>query len=118
MLNPDESVYSAFMSWKIILIIIPLLLTACASSVDPQTGERRASTTPTGGLLRGELSPDEYFDAITEANERDRQTEQLLLNKEPTRAYNTKTGRIEYVPEGTVQKWNEAYQRWEFTPID
>ena len=40
------------------------------------------------------------------------------MDKEPTRAYNTKTGSIEYVPEGTVQKWNEENQRWEFSPID
>ena len=107
------------MSWKIILILASLLLTACASSVDPETGETtRKAATPTGGFLRGELSADEYFGAIKEANERDRKEEQFLMNREPTRAYNTKTGRIEYVPEGTVQKWNEANQRWEFTPID
>lgn len=118
MCKTNESVYSAMMSWKIILISVSLLLTACASSVDPESGERRQSTSPTGGFLRGELSADEYFGAITEANERDRREQQFLMDKEPTRAYNTKTGRIEYVPEGTVQKWNETNQRWEFTPID
>ena len=106
------------MNWKIILILVSLLLTACASSVDTESGEPRRSSTPTGGLLRGELSADEYFGAITKANERDRQEQQFLMDREPTRAYNTKTGRIEYVPEGTVQKWNEDNQRWEFTPIN
>ena len=106
------------MIWKIILISVSLLLTACATSVDSETGEPRRSSSPTGGLLRGELSPDEYFGAIAKANERDREEQQFLMNKEPTRAYNTKTGRIEYVPEGTVQKWSEENQRWEFTPID
>ncbi len=101
------------------LLLASLLLTACASSVDPETGETTArARTPTGGLLRGELSPDEYFGAITKANEKDREEQQFLLNREPTRAYNIKTGRIEYVPEGTTQKWNEEHQRWEFTPIN
>jgi hypothetical protein len=106
------------MSWKFMLLLASLLLTACASSVDPETGEATQARSPAGGLLSGELSPDEYFGAITKANERDREEQQFMLNREPTRAYNIKTGRIEYVPEGTVQKWNEEYQRWEFTPIN
>ena len=114
----NESVYCAYMTWKIILISVSLLLTACASSVDQEAGERKRSSSPTGGLFRGELSADEYFDALTQANERDRKEQQFLMDREPTRAFNTKTGKIEYVPEGTVQKWSEANQRWEFTPID
>lgn len=99
------------------LLPVILLLAGCASSVDTAEGERPQRSSPTGALVRGELKPDEYFGAITKANERDRKEEQFLMNREPTRAYNTKTGKVEYVPEGTTQKWNEEAQRWEFTPI-
>lgn len=88
-------------------------MAGCASysSEEPETGS------PTGALLRGDLQSDEYLDAITEANEADRLGQQFEINREPTRAYNTRTERIEYVPEGTDQRWNEEKQRWEFTPV-
>ena len=106
------------MSWKIMLLLAGLILTACASSVDTDSGSTSGQSSPTGALVRGDLKPEDYFKAITKANEKDRAEEQFLMNREPTRAYNTKTGRIEYVPEGTTQKWNEGAQRWEFTPIN
>ncbi|MGA1204235.1 MAG: hypothetical protein ACO3ZW_00270 [Opitutales bacterium] len=106
------------MMWKIILLLSGLILTACASSVDTGDSAAPDRASPTEALVRGELEPEDYFKALTKANERDRSEEQFLMNREPTRAYNTKTGRIEYVPEGTTQKWNEEAQRWEFTPID
>jgi hypothetical protein len=113
----DESLYLEPMSWKIMLLPAALFLSACASSVDTGDGEKPERYSPAGALVRGELKPEEYFGAIKKANERDRQEEQFIMNREPTRAYNTKTGRIEYVPEGTTQRWNEQQQRWEFTPI-
>ena len=93
-----------------------LLLPGCASQEfsreNPDTGS------PTGALLRGDITSEEYLKAIADANAATQSEELFLLNKEPTRAYNTKTKRIEYLPEGTTQKWNEQTQRWEFTPID
>lgn len=100
----------------IILLGLSVFLAGCASST-PEEGAARSGS-PTGALLRGELQADEYLGAVTEANKKARADEQFELNKEPTRAFNTKTQRIEYVPEGTTQKWSEKNQRWEFTPID
>ena len=96
--------------------MIACLFAGCASqefsSSNPDTGS------PTGALLRGDITSEEYLKAIADANAANRSEELFLLNKEPTRAYNTKTKKIEYLPEGTSQKWNEDKQRWEFTPID
>lgn len=97
------------------LILIPpiVLLAGCA------TGDSESSLSnesPTAALLRGDIAPDEYFASVRAANERARANEQFEVNREPTRAFNTVTGRVEYVPEGTAQSWNPATQRWEFTP--
>jgi hypothetical protein len=99
-----------------LLLLVAFFLGGCAAK--PVREERPTRMSPTQALVRGEIAPDEYLDAIKQANEQDRAKEQFELNKEPTRAYNTKTGRIEYVPEGTVQSWNEQNQRWEFTPVN
>lgn len=104
------------MNRTLILLLIAVLFAGCATTEDSE-GESRA-TSPTGALLRGEITTDQYLEAITEANKEAREAEQFEVNKEPTRAFNTRTQRIEYVPKGTIQKWNEATQRWEFTPID
>lgn len=101
-----------------LLLSIPFVLLAGCNSPAPTPEETGPARSPTGALIRGELTADEYLDAITKANKQDRANEQFELNKEPTRAYNTKTQRFEYVPEGTAQRWNEETQRWEFTPID
>jgi hypothetical protein len=97
-------------------LLFSLLLVGCASPESGDEAPKRSS--PTGALLRGEIEADEYLEAVTEANKESRAAEQFEMDKEPTRAYNTKTQRIEYVPEGTSQSWNEKTQRWEFTPID
>ena len=102
----------------ILLMSVPILFFAGCNSPAPGPEETGPSRSPTGALIRGELTADEYLSAITKANEEDRASEQFDLNKEPTRASNTKTQRFEYVPEGTFQEWNEETQRWEFTPID
>lgn len=102
---------------KLFLILTSLsFLAGCASQ---EFNRENADTgSPTGALLRGDISSEQYLEAIADANAATRSEELFLLNKEPTRAYNTKTKRIEYLPEGTTQKWNETSQRWEFTPID
>ena len=97
--------------------LFALILAGCNSPA-PTPEETGPSRSPTSALIRGELTADEYLSAITKANKADRANDQFELNKEPTRAFNTKTQRFEYVPEGTTQKWNEETQRWEFTPID
>lgn len=86
----------------------------CSSTVDTIGQGLRES--PTGRLIRGEIALDEYDDALTEANVEAREREQFEVNRQTTRAYNTATGQVEYVPEDTQQVWNEEMQRWEFTP--
>jgi hypothetical protein len=101
------------MKGVLLTLFAGLLLTGCATydREDPETGS------PTGALLRGELASDEYIEALEEANEASRAGQQFEINREPTRAFNTRTEQVEYVPEGTDQRWNEEKQRWEFTPI-
>jgi len=94
-----------------------VVLSGCASSALDETEPRR-STSPTTALLRGEIAADEYLDALTAANVETRREEEHERNKPETRAYNTRTGRFEYVPTDTVQEWNEETGRWEFTPPD
>lgn len=94
--------------WSIPFACLVLFLGGCATGGD----------SPTTALVRGEITADEYLDAIKEANEEDRANAQFEFNKEPTRAYNTKTRQFEYVPEDTTQSWNEETQRWEFTPVE
>lgn len=71
---------------------------------------------PTLRLIRGEIHPDQFGDAVSETNERQRAQEAFEHNRVPTRAYNTRTGRFEFVPQDTVQSWNPQTERWEFTP--
>lgn len=113
----DSSSIVGLMKWIIVHLLAVLLLAGCASGIPGEEQSQSNASTPTGALIRGELKADEYFGAITKANEQERENEQLLMNLEPTRAFNTKSGKFEYVPEGTTQKWNEETQRWEFTPI-
>lgn len=80
------------------------------------TSDEVAKASPTVRLLRGEIAADQYAGELTRANAEVRSGEQFEVNREPTRAYNTATGRYEFVPEDTEQRWNEAEQRWEFTP--
>lgn len=102
----------------LIAFLFSLFLLGGCNSPAPRPEESGPSRSPTGALIRGELSADEYLEAITQANREDRANEQFELNKEPTRAFNTESQRFEYVPEGTIQKWNEETQRWEFTPVE
>ncbi len=81
------------------------------------TSDDVAEASPTMRLFRGEIAADEYADEITAANIQTQQAAQFEVNREPTRAYNTKSGNYEYVPEDTQQRWNEEDQRWEFTPV-
>jgi hypothetical protein len=97
------------------IVLCLVFLAGCGTPYNPEDPE---SGSPTGALIRGELEADEYVDALTDANEATRRGQQFEFNREPTRAFNTKTQRIEYVPEGTDQRWNEKNQRWEFTPIE
>lgn len=97
-------------------LLLSLFLVGCATA--DYSEEKPKSGSPTGALLRGELEADDYLEAITEANKESRAFEQFEMNREPTRAFNTRTQRFQYVPDGTDQEWNEETQRWEFTPAN
>lgn len=88
-------------------ILLLLVLAGCANS-----------QSPTASLMRGEIAADQYLTAVTKANEETRESEAFELNKEPTRAFNTKTKRFEFVPKDTQQFWNDETKRWEFTPVE
>ncbi len=103
------------MKGKFLAVWLCLVMAGCAGPEPGEAAARRGGS-PTGALLRGEIAPGEYLQALREANLQALADEQFEVNKEPTRAYNTRTGRVEYVPAGTVQKWNPETQRWEFTP--
>ncbi len=89
-----------------------LLSTGCGTF-----GEYEADS-PTVRLLRGEITANQFRDDVAHTNERQRADEAFEQNRVPTRAFNTKTGRFEFVPQDTVQSWNPDTQRWEFTPPD
>ena len=93
-----------------LLFLLPALLLLAACSSDP-------SISPTGALISGNLKSDEYLGAVKKANEATNEQELFEANRVPTRAYNTNTGKFEYVPEDTEQFWNEKTKRWEFTPV-
>jgi len=95
---------------------LPVVFSGCASTDDTIAEGIRNS--PTGKLVRGEIEADEYPDEIRKANEESRAQELREFNREPTRAYNVKTDRVEYVPEDTEQYWSEENQRWEFVPVE
>lgn len=82
------------------------------------TSNDLAEASPTVRLFRGQIKPDQYAGELTRANEETRDAEQFDVNRQPTRAYNTASGKFEFVPEDTEQHWNEKEQRWEFTPLN
>ncbi len=71
---------------------------------------------PIASLVVGDTYPDEYLQKVEAANRSARRQEQLETNTPTERAYNTVSGRYEFVPADTEQRWNEKEQRWEFTP--
>ncbi len=78
--------------------------------------EEIENESPTVRMLRGDLDPGEYREAVKQTNERQRAQDALERNRESTRAFNTKSGKFEFVPQDTKQEWNPETERWEFTP--
>lgn len=94
------------------LVIVSALFSGCTT----QDAGQSFRDTPMGGLIAGQTYPDEYLQKVEEANIQAREAEKLERNSPTERALNTATGRYEYVPKDTKQRWNEQEQRWEFTP--
>lgn len=88
------------------------ILTGCSST--DFSGSVKDS--PIASLVVGDTYPDEYLQKVEAANRSAREQEQLETNAPTERAYNTVSGRYEFVPPDTEQRWNEKDQRWEFTP--
>lgn len=98
------------------LLILPLLFGGCAGGEGTIAEGFRKS--PTGALLRGDIPADRYFAEVARANEEAREREQFEVNRDPTRAYNPRTGKIEHVGRNAKIYWNEQNRRWEFLPHD
>lgn len=95
-----------------------LLLGLCGCAETRDTIVQDTKTSPIGRLVSGDIEAGEYFQAVEEANIESREREERERNySDSTKAYNTETGRYEYVPRDTQQKWNDEKQRWEFTPV-
>lgn len=101
--------------FQLACVLALLALGGCSSGNGPISEGLRNS--PSGSLISGEIGPGEYLDRVEEANAQDREAARLEFNRDDTRAYNTFTGKVEYVPKDTQQYWNDKKQRWEFTPI-
>ena len=99
-----------------ICVLCLFALLGCAS--DDSVISQGLRESPAGKLIRGEIHPDQYLEEVEKANENDNARAQFEVNREPTRAFNTKTKQFEYVPQDTRQYWSEENQRWEFTPVD
>lgn len=70
---------------------------------------------PIGSVVQGQAGGVEgYLEKVRQSNEAARQEETREINKETVRAYNLDTGKYEYVPLDSLQKWNEEEKRWEF----
>jgi hypothetical protein len=96
------------------LLIAPLLIGGCAGGEGTIAEGFRKS--PTGALLRGDIPADRYFAEVARANEESRERDQFEVNRDPTRAYNPRTGKIEHVGPNVKVYWNEQNRRWEFLP--
>ncbi len=99
-------------SFLLALVIGAGMFSGCTT----QEAGQNFRETPIGGLIAGQTYPDEYLRKVEQANLQAREAENLERNSPTERAYNTVTGRYEYVPKDTEQRWNEQQQRWEFTP--
>jgi hypothetical protein len=99
------------------LLLIPMLAVLGCTSGNERPVADGIRNSPIGSLARGEIAPDQYFERVREANEADHQRESLDRGRDNTMAFNTITGRYEFVPPDTQQRWNEETLRWEFTPV-
>ncbi|MDX2109406.1 MAG: hypothetical protein SFY80_04105 [Verrucomicrobiota bacterium] len=90
-----------------------LILSGCSSTSDSSTGYQGS---PIVGLVAGQTYPDEYLQKVEKNNREANAAEKLEHNKPTERAYNTVSGKYEFVPSDTEQRWNAKEQRWEFTP--
>lgn len=95
--------------------LIVLVFAGCSTREQPvREGLRESSV---GGVVTGRIEPADYFKDVERRNIEAREDERRRLAQEnPDRAFNTETGRYEFVEEDTERRWNEEEQRWEFTP--
>lgn len=96
------------------VLCAPLFIGGCASGEGTIAEGFRKS--PTGALLRGDIPADRYFAEVARANEEVRDREQFEVNRDPTRAFNPRTGKVEHVGRNAKVYWNTHSQRWEFLP--
>lgn len=98
-------------------VFATLALGGCASQTDSPYGYGSFHETPLGGLVSGRSGVQDYLRGVEESNLQTRASQTRDVNQDSARAWNTETGRFEFVPPDTAQRWNEEQQRWEFTPL-
>ena len=70
-----------------------------------------------GSVVTGETTDVEgFFERVRRQNQEDRDQKERNRNRDTVRAYNLKTGKYEFVPSDSLQRWNEEERRWEFHP--
>ncbi len=70
---------------------------------------------PLGSVITGETKTlDKYIGNIKKRNLEDQSSRASEYFKETIRAYNLRTGKYDFVPKDTLQRWNETEKRWEF----
>ena len=90
------------------------LLAGCAGPDSPYG--MASSPGGLGAVLRGEAGAEDYLRSVEQRNLETRESAELARNAPTERAFNTRTGRVEFVPADTEQRWNPERRRWEFTP--
>ncbi len=96
---------------KAILLLAAVLLAmvGCASGGDSE-GTTRAS--PTAALIRGELTTEQYLEAVKKANEEDRRTEVVLVLSRASDAL-LKSGKDDVVDAEEAEVLEEAIAKEE-----
>lgn len=94
----------------------PAMALVCLAALGGCSWQEFKESSPTGRLISGDISRDEYLDEVTATNEQQRRQDQFEINRDPTRVFNLETRRIQYMEPNSGQVWNAENERWEYTP--
>ncbi len=92
-------------------------LFSIAFSTGCTTVQQEASERSSGPIGSSDAAQIEgYLERVGSKNAQARAEATREYNKETVRAFNLKTGKYQYVPADSLQRWNESEKRWEFDP--
>lgn len=86
----------------------------CTGCSTVQEEAKEPTSGPVGSSDTAQLEG--YLERVGSKNAQARAEETREYNKETVRAFNLKTGKYQYVPIDSLQRWNETEKRWEFEP--